>query len=98
MTEYRITCYCYKCNGNNDETKSQEAAKANYTAACHPSKYDNLKNKKIDIEGVGIRWIKDVYKESLPDNRIDVYVGKTSKCNCVKHDYNGNRKVTIYNN
>ena len=98
MTEYRITCYCYICNGNNDETKSQESATANYTAACHPSKYKNLKNKKINIEGVGIRYIKDVYKKSLPDNRIDVYVGKTSECNCDKHAFNGNRKVIIYDN
>ena len=65
MTEYQITCYCYICNGNNDETKSQEPAKANYTAACHPSKYDSLKNKKINIAGVGDRWIKDIYKKSL---------------------------------
>ena len=95
MSEYQITCYCYNCNGGNDETKSGEPAREGYTAACHPNKYKNLKNKKINIEGVGERYIKDTYRKTLPENRIDVYVGNTGKCTCDNNSINGMRKVTF---
>ena len=96
MSNYQITCYCYNCNGNNDDTKSGESAKANYTAACHPNKYTALKDKKIYIKDVGYRWIKDVYKKTLPENIIDVYVGNTGPCKCSGNDINGVREVTFY--
>ena len=96
MPKYQITCYCYHCNGDNDDTKSGEPAEEDYTAACHPNKYNALKNKKIHIEGVGYRWIKDVYNKKLPENRIDVYVGNTGPCKCLRNSINGVREVTFY--
>ena len=95
MSEYQITCYCYRCNGNNDETKSGEAAQAGYTAACHPNKYNSLKDKKVTISGVGYRYIKDIYSKKLPENRIDVYVGDTGDCKCDNNPINGMRTVTF---
>ena len=30
MPKYQITCYCYHCNGDNDNTKSGEPAEEDY--------------------------------------------------------------------
>ena len=96
MSIYHITCYCYKCNDSSTDTKSEEPAQEGVTAACHPSKFGRLKDKRIFIEGVGERWIKDTYKKTLSPDRIDVYVGDTDECDCENHPFNGHRKVTFY--
>ncbi len=96
MTEYKITCYCYNCNGGNVKTKSGEDAKEGYTVACHPNKYNALKDKRIKISGIeGYRYIKDVYSKNLPENIIDVYVGNTGSCKCNSHHFNRMRTVTF---
>ncbi len=96
MSQYHITCYCYECNGSNSETCSGKDAEKGRTAAVHPSKYKDLKGKKVNIEGVGVRVIEDTYNKRLDSNRIDVYVGNTGICRCSSNPINGMRTVTFY--
>ena len=84
---YKITCYCSACNSpkGSTQTASGIPATEGVTVAVHPSKY--VKNKEINIEGIGIRRIQD--KHGNAPNVIDVYVGNRSKCNCWNHPLSG---------
>ena len=84
---YKITCYCSACNSpkGSTQTASGIPATEGVTVAVHPSKY--VKNKEINIEGIGIRRIQD--KHGNKPDVIDVYVGNCSHCNCARHTFSG---------
>ena len=87
MGKYKITCYCSACNSppGSRETASGAKATAGVTVAVHPSKY--VKNKVINIEGIGERKIQDKHGNST--NVIDVYIGEFKKCPCSSHPFSG---------